>query len=113
MLPKLLSTIEDGRARKLVARLLPRLIGGRAAGVVVARALGGLVEGGRHQEVFSFIIGQLKDTLAAREDILKDAIKERVKEQGGRLIGWALGATGHQHRTRARQPRQLRNARCF
>jgi uncharacterized membrane-anchored protein YjiN (DUF445 family) len=93
MLPKLLSTIEDGRARKLVARLLPRLIGGRAAGVVVARALGGLVEGGRHQEVFSFIIGQLKDTLAAREDILKDAIKERVKEQGGRLIGWALGAT--------------------
>jgi len=93
MLPKLLATIEDGRARKLLARLLPRLIGGKAAGVVVARALYGLVEGGRHQEVFSFIISLLKDTLVAREEILRDAIKERVKEQGGKLIGWAFGAT--------------------
>jgi uncharacterized membrane-anchored protein YjiN (DUF445 family) len=93
MLPKLLASIEDGRARRLIARLLPRLIGGRAAGIIVARALAGLVEGGRHQEVFSFILNQLKDTLKAREEILRDAIKERVKEQGGRLVGWAIGAT--------------------
>jgi uncharacterized membrane-anchored protein YjiN (DUF445 family) len=93
MLPKLLASIEDGRARRLIARILPRLVGGRAAGVVMARALGGLVEGGRHQEVFSFILSQLKDTLSAREDILRDAIKERVREQGGKLVGWALGAT--------------------
>jgi uncharacterized membrane-anchored protein YjiN (DUF445 family) len=93
MLPKLLASIEDGRARRLLARLLPRLIGGKAAGVVVARALAGLVEGGRHQEVFSFIISQLKETLAAREEVLREAIKERVREQGGRLIGWAIGAT--------------------
>jgi uncharacterized membrane-anchored protein YjiN (DUF445 family) len=93
MLPKLLAGIEDGRARRLLARFLPRLIGGRAAGTVVARALAGLVEGGRHQEVFSFILGQLKETLAGREEILREAIKERVREQGGRLIGWAVGAT--------------------
>jgi uncharacterized membrane-anchored protein YjiN (DUF445 family) len=93
MLPKLLASIEDGRARRLLARLLPRLIGGRAAGVVVARALAGLVEGGRHQEVFSFILNQLKQTLQAREDVLREAIKDRVKEQGGRLVGWAIGAT--------------------
>jgi len=93
MLPRLLASIEDGRARRLAARLLPRLIGGRAAGVVVARALGGLVEGGRHQEVFSFILNQLKETLSAREEVLREAIKERVKEQGGRLVGWAIGAT--------------------
>jgi uncharacterized membrane-anchored protein YjiN (DUF445 family) len=93
MLPKLLASIEDGRARRLLARLLPRLIGGRAAGVVVARALAGLVAGGRHQEVFSFILGQLKETLAAREEVLREAIKERVKEQGGRLVGWAIGAS--------------------
>jgi uncharacterized membrane-anchored protein YjiN (DUF445 family) len=72
---------------------LPRLVGGRAAGVVVARALAGLVEGGRHQEVFSFILNQLKDTLHAREDVLQAAIKERVREQGGRIVGWAIGAT--------------------
>jgi uncharacterized membrane-anchored protein YjiN (DUF445 family) len=93
MLPKLLASIEDGRARRLVARLLPRLIGGRAAGTVVARALAGLVEGGRHQEMFSFILSQLKIMLAAREEVLRDAIKERVREQGGRLVGWAVGAT--------------------
>jgi uncharacterized membrane-anchored protein YjiN (DUF445 family) len=93
MLPKLLASIEDGRARRLLARLLPRLIGGRAAGAVIARALAGLVEGGRHQEVFSFILSQLKQTLTAREEVLREAIKERVKEQGGRLVGWAIGAT--------------------
>ncbi|HEY1857663.1 DUF445 domain-containing protein [Acidocella sp.] len=92
MLPKLLATIEDGRARRLLARLLPRLIGGRAGGVVVARVLAGLVEGGRHQEVFSFILNQLKDTLSAQEEPLREAIKERVREQGGRLVGWAIGA---------------------
>jgi uncharacterized membrane-anchored protein YjiN (DUF445 family) len=93
VLPKLLASIEDGRARRLLARLLPRLAGGKAAGIVVARALAGLVEGGRHQEVFSFIISQLKDMLAAREESLREAIKERVREQGGRLVGWAIGAS--------------------
>ena len=93
MLPKLLASIEDGRARRLLARLLPKLVGGKAAGVVMARALGGLVEGGRHQDVFSFILNQLKETLVAREEVLQAAIKERVREQGGRLVGWALGAT--------------------
>jgi uncharacterized membrane-anchored protein YjiN (DUF445 family) len=93
MLPKLLASIEDGRARRLLVRLLPRLIGGRAAGMVVARALAGLVEGGRHQEVLTFILGQLKETLAAREDVLREAIRERVAQQGGRLVGWAIGAS--------------------
>jgi len=93
MLPRLLASIEDGRARRLLARFLPRLIGGQAAGIIVARALNGLVEGGRHQEVFSFILNQLKETLSAREEVLREAIKERVKEQGGRLVGWAIGAS--------------------
>lgn len=93
MLPRLLASIEDGRARRLLVRLLPRLIGGRAAGVVVARALAGLVAGGRHQEVFSFILTQLKETLAAREESLTIAIKERVSQHGGKLVGWAVGAS--------------------
>ena len=93
MLPRLLASIEDGRARRLLARFLPRLIGGQASGIIVAKALGGLVEGGRHQEVFSFILNQLKETLSAREEVLREAIKERVKEQGGRLVGWAIGAS--------------------
>ncbi|OIQ63276.1 hypothetical protein GALL_551830 [mine drainage metagenome] len=60
---------------------------------MVARALHNLVDGGRHQEVFGFILGQLKIALANREDALRSAIAERVREQGGRLVGWAIGAS--------------------
>ncbi len=92
-LPRLLASVEDGRARRLLARLLPRLLGGAATGVVMARALRSLVAGGRHQEVFGFVLDQLRTGLAAQEDVLRHTIEDRVREQGGRLVGWALGAT--------------------
>ncbi len=91
-LPRLLATVEDGRARRVVARVVPRILGGPGAGRVVARALHGLVASGRHQEVFGFILGQFKTLLASKEDTLRVAIEERVREQGGRLVGWAVGA---------------------
>lgn len=93
MLPKLLATVEDGRARRLVGRIVPRILGGPAAGQVVARALRGLIESGRHQDVLTFLLGELRTLLAGREEALRQAIEERVREQGGRLVGWALGAT--------------------
>src|SRR5271169_6145842 len=43
MLPRILSTVEDGRARRLIARIVPRMLGGPGAGLVVARALHSLV----------------------------------------------------------------------
>ncbi len=92
LLPKLLATVEDGRARRLIARLTPRILGGRGASAVVARALHGLLEGGRHQEVLSFILNQFRLLLAAKEEQLRAVIAERVREQGGRIVGWALGA---------------------
>jgi uncharacterized membrane-anchored protein YjiN (DUF445 family) len=92
-LPRLLATIEDGRARRLAARIIPRLLGGVGAGRIVGRALRGLVEGGRHQEVLGFVLIELKKALAGREDALRVAIEERVREQGGRLVGWAMGAS--------------------
>ncbi len=93
LMPRLLASIEDGRARRVAGRIIPRLLGGEAAGRVVGRALRGLMEGGRHQEVFSFILTELNKLLAEREDALRIAIEERVREQGGRLVGWAVGAT--------------------
>ena len=93
LLPRLLATVEDGRARKILARLVPRILGGPGAGRIVARALRGLLEGGRHQEVFGFILAQLKTVLADKETALRRAIEERVREQGGRLVGWAVGAS--------------------
>ena len=91
-LPRLLATVEDGRARRVLARIVPRILGGAGAGRVVARALHGLVASGRHQEVFGFVLGQFKALLASKEDALRVAIEERVREQGGRLVGWAVGA---------------------
>ncbi len=93
ILPRLLATVEDGRARRVVARIVPRIIGGPAGGAVVARALNTLVDGGRHQEMFGFILAQLKAVVASREATLRHAIEERVREQGGRLVGWAVGAS--------------------
>src|SRR5580658_3496342 len=93
LLPRILATVEDGRARRVASRIIPRVLGGAGAGVVVARALRTLVEGGRHQEVFGFILAQLRALLGAQEETLRTAIEERVREQGGRLIGWALGAS--------------------
>jgi len=92
LLPRMLESIEDGQARRVVARLIPRAVGGPQAGAVVARALHGLVDGGRHQEVFGFVITQLRLAMTSREAALREAIEERVREQGGRLVGWAVGA---------------------
>ena len=47
LLPQILASVEDGRARKVVSRIVPRVLGGPGAGVVVARAMRTLVEGGR------------------------------------------------------------------
>jgi len=93
MLPRVLATIEDGRARRTLGRIIPRMIGGPEASRVVARALRGLVDGGRHQEVLSFILDKLREGMLAREAQLRGFIEERVREQGGRLVGWALGAS--------------------
>jgi len=92
LLPRLLRTLADGRAKRLVARVLPRIFGGAGAGRMVAQVLRHVVEGGRHQEVFGFILDRFKVMLAAKEGSLHQVIEERVREQGGRLVGWAVGA---------------------
>jgi uncharacterized membrane-anchored protein YjiN (DUF445 family) len=93
LMPRLLASVEDGRARRVLGRLVPRILGGAGAGRIFGRALRGMLEGGRHQEVFGFILSQLKTVLAEREETLKHAIETRVREQGGRLVGWAVGAS--------------------
>jgi len=92
-LPSLLASVEDGRARRSLRRLAPRLLGGAGAGRVLGRALRGLVEGGQHQQVLDFVLGEVKRILVEKQGRLRIAIEERVREQGGRLVGWAIGAT--------------------
>jgi uncharacterized membrane-anchored protein YjiN (DUF445 family) len=93
MLPRILASLEDGRARRLMARLIPRMAGGPGAARVIARALTALIEGGRHQEVFGLAVGQIKTLLTAKEDQLQAAIAARVRAEGGALVGWLAGAS--------------------
>jgi len=92
MLPRVLATVEDGRARRTVARLVQRLVGGPGAGRIVARMLRTLVEGGRHQEVLGFLLTEIRSVLESRHEALHLFIEEKVRAQGGRLVGWVLGA---------------------
>lgn len=91
-LPRLLDTLEDGRARRLLTRLVPRVAGGPGAAAVVARALRALVAGGQHQAVFDLALGQMKVLLEAKHDDLREAIKRRVRDQGGMVAEWVAGA---------------------
>lgn len=91
-MPRVLASLEDGRAARLLVRLVPRMAGGPGAAQVIARALTALIEGGRHQEVFGLAVGQLKAVLAAKEDQLRVAIEARVRAEGGSLVGWIAGA---------------------
>ncbi len=91
--PGLFTTLEDGSVGRVAGRVASRLLGGSGASLVLARALHGLVDGGRHQEVLGFLLEQLRGALAAKQDQLRRMIEERVSEQGGRVVGWAIGAS--------------------
>lgn len=92
LVPRILATIEDGRARRALGRMVPRMLGGRDAGRVIGRALRQIIKGGKHQDAFSFLLSSLKAALASREYAIHRAIETRVIEQGGLLVGWTVGA---------------------
>jgi uncharacterized membrane-anchored protein YjiN (DUF445 family) len=93
MLPRVLESLEDGRAKRLLVRLLPRIVSGPAGARLVARVLRAFVASGRHQEVFSLAAAQIKRMLAEREENLRTAIAARIRAEGGAVIGWLAGAT--------------------
>ena len=93
LLPALLAGISEGRARRMASVLVPQLFAGPDLERLFARALRGLVQGQRHQAVVSFVVDRLRDVLRAKETQLRALIADRVREQGGRVIGWALGGS--------------------
>jgi len=92
-LPRLLDAMEDGRARRLMVRLLPRMVSGPAAARLLARMLRTMMAGGQHQAVFGLAVEQIKVLLAAKEEDLRLAIQARVRAEGGALVGWLAGGT--------------------
>ena len=91
-LPRLLESLEDGRAKRLLGKLLPRMAGGPGGARILARALRALVAGGKHHEVFDLAIAQLRVILGSKEEQLRTAIESRVRAEGGALVGWLAGA---------------------
>ncbi|WP_408737165.1 DUF445 domain-containing protein [Acetobacter sicerae] len=91
--PQMLERLEDGRASAAIGKSLPLLLGGSNLSPVIARGLRSLVDGNQHQEVLSFLLRQLKSGLQAKEPALRAMIEARVREQGGRLVGWAIGGS--------------------
>jgi uncharacterized membrane-anchored protein YjiN (DUF445 family) len=91
-LPRILLSLEDGRARRLLTRILPRIASGPAAARMLARLLRTLMAGGQHQEVFGLALAQIRMILSAKEDSLREAIQNRVRAEGGALVGWLAGA---------------------
>ncbi|MFC3126294.1 DUF445 domain-containing protein [Pseudoroseomonas globiformis] len=90
-LPRLLTSLEDGRTRRLLLRLLPRMVSGPAAARMLARTLRTMMAGGQHQAVFGLALAQMKILLAAKEEDLRGAIQARVRAEGGSLVGWLAG----------------------
>ncbi|GAN60759.1 membrane protein [Acetobacter cibinongensis] len=92
-MPQMLDRLEDGRASAAISKALPHLVGGNSLAPIVAKALRSLVDDDRHQEVLSYFLSQIKDGLQAKEGALRGIIEDRVREQGGRLLGWAIGGS--------------------
>jgi len=92
-LPPMLDRLGDGRAGQAITRGLSSVLRGEDVAPVLARVLRSLVDGERHQEVLSFLLDELKEGLKSRETLLRTMIEDRVREQGGRILGWAIGGS--------------------
>ncbi|MEE8663848.1 MAG: DUF445 domain-containing protein [Acetobacter sp.] len=88
-----LERLEDGRAGAALSRAIPVILAGNDMTPLLCRGLRALVEGNCHQDVLSFLLIKIKAVMKTREPALRQMIEERVREQGGRLLGWAIGSS--------------------
>jgi len=92
-LPEMFERLEDGRAAAAISGVLPSLVGGDDLAPIVVKGLRALVDGDRHQEVLSFLLLRVKIMVREKESSLRTMIEDRVREQGGRMLGWAIGGS--------------------
>lgn len=91
--PNMLDRFEDGRASQFISRIFSRLLSGESLSPLMVRALRTMVENEHHQEIVSFLLEVVKKNLKEKEQGLKDIIQDRVREQGGRFLGWMIGGS--------------------
>lgn len=93
ILPETLEGIHDGRMGGLLRRCIPVILNGEEANLLVVRGMKAMMKSDIHQEVFSCFLEQFKQLIISKEPELRHFVKMRVREQGGRLVGWAIGAS--------------------
>ncbi|MXV44614.1 DUF445 family protein [Saccharibacter sp. 17.LH.SD] len=91
IIPGLLKRLENGQGTVILEHMVPIFLRGEGAIPLVVRAMRAMVDEDVHQEVFSFFLVQFKEFVLAHEGELHRFVEERVREQGGRLVGWAIG----------------------
>ncbi|QDH14261.1 DUF445 domain-containing protein [Formicincola oecophyllae] len=91
-IPGVLAKLNGEEGARTVSNVMEGLLQGADLTPAVVRGLKAMVAGDVHQEVFSFFLAQFRDLVMTRETELRDFVAKRVREQGGRLVGWALGS---------------------
>lgn len=90
-IPGLLESLSDGRGAGFLARVLDVFVKREDIAPLILRACQAMVQNDIHQEVFSFLLSQFRAMIMTKEADLRHFVESRVREQGGRLIGWAIG----------------------
>ncbi|WP_231118935.1 DUF445 domain-containing protein [Oecophyllibacter saccharovorans] len=93
VIPGLCERLEDGRSAAAFKEIFPQLLAGVDLNPLLMRGMRAMVDEDVHQEVFSFFLAQFKELVLTREGDVRDFVAARVREQGGRFVGWALGGT--------------------
>ncbi|MDF7674952.1 DUF445 domain-containing protein [Acetobacteraceae bacterium ESL0709] len=90
-IPGLLESLSDGRGANFLARVLDVFVKREDIAPLLLRICQAMVKNDVHQEVFSFLLSQFRGMVMTKEADLRHFVESRVREQGGRLIGWAIG----------------------
>ncbi|MBO6038136.1 MAG: DUF445 domain-containing protein [Acetobacter sp.] len=91
--PQIFDYMESGRMSQMFARFLPKILGDDDFILVIVKLLRNLVDRNKHEEILSYLLRYIKDNIHSSESVLRSVIQERVREQGGRFLGWAIGGS--------------------
>ncbi|CAK7193053.1 hypothetical protein COMNV_01265 [Commensalibacter sp. Nvir] len=92
-LPKVLNHFENGQTNQIFGRVMVRLLDGESLSPLLIRSLRTLTDNEHYQDIVSFLLVGLKNTLKNNETNLRYFIEDRVREHGGQVLGWIIGSS--------------------
>jgi len=88
--PPLLEAVEDGRIRRVIRLFAPARNSDGGVAAVIAQGMRFLIRDGHHQEAFSFLLREVKATLAAHQEALQSGIESRMPWYSPRFVDRAV-----------------------